>query len=45
MICDAFLFRKVFEDKLCHRTAANVAVAHEKYFYHLSKPLEFTDFP
>jgi hypothetical protein len=20
-------------------------VAHEKYFYHLSKPLEFTDFP
>ena len=23
----------------------NPAVAHEKYFYHLSKPLEFTDFP
>ena len=22
-----------------------IAVAHEKYFYHLSKPLEFTDFP
>ena len=23
----------------------NTAMAHEKYFYHLSKPLEFTDFP
>lgn len=23
----------------------STAVAHEKYFYHLSKPLEFTDFP
>lgn len=35
MICDAFLFRKVFENKLCHRTAANVAVADEHDFYHL----------
>ena len=35
----------VAEDILRHRAAADIAVAHEKYFYHLSKPLEFTDFP
>lgn len=35
----------ILHHKLRHRTAADVAVANEKYFYHLSKPLEFTDFP
>ncbi len=31
MICDALLFRKVLEDKLRHRAAADVAVADEHY--------------
>ena len=37
--------RPLGKNILRHGTAADVAVAHEKYFYHLSKPLEFTDFP
>jgi hypothetical protein len=28
------VFCKIFEDKLCHRTAANVAVTDEHDFYH-----------
>ena len=34
-LMDDNFMSKVFEDKLCHRTTANVAVADKHDFYHL----------
>ena len=45
LIGEVLFVDKVLENELRHGGTADIAVANEKYFYHLSKPLEFTDFP
>ena len=38
-------FHQVLHHKFRHGAAADIAVANEKYLYHLLNPLEITDFP